>query len=267
MRKLPILLTSSLCLLYACSGVPSGVIPPDKMSKLMADVHIAEAVLDMNRSTYSNDSLRQTMKQSVFARYKVTSAEFDSSLSWYGHHIEKYMEVYDGTIDILERRLTETGNRLAADASLSIAGDSVDVWPGARYIRIGAKAPSNTVVFDYSRDHNWERGDMYTWRGKFFNTYGDSEWLIGIDYADGSSEWHNERLSGDGWREMKVQTDSLRDPVRIYGYMLMKYRPGTEVVVDSLQMVRRRLNPESYRRSYFISLRKFNEPVEIPDSL
>lgn len=267
MKKLLLIISLNVLLAISCNRVPSGVIPPDKMSRLMADVHTGEAVLEMNRTIYSNDSLRQLMKQSVLARHGVTGEEFDSSLTWYGRHIDKYMEVYDGTIEILDRRITETGNRIAADASLSIAGDSVDVWPSARYISIGPRSAAKTVIFSYSRDRNWQRGDSYTWRGKFFNTDTDGEWLLGVDYADGSSEWHSERINGDGWREIHMQTDSLRDPVRVYGYLHGKHKPSSDLRIDSIEMVRRRIVPETYRRTYFISIKKFNEPVEIADSI
>ena len=116
-----------LLLTCACSKVPGGVIPPERMAELLADFHTGEAVVDMNRTEFYTDSLRQLYKQSVYARHGVTPEEVDSSFSWYGRHMAEYMDVYDRTIEILDRRLIETGNRIAAEAALSIAGDSVDV--------------------------------------------------------------------------------------------------------------------------------------------
>lgn len=253
----------SIVFLIACNGVPSDIVQPEQMSLLMADVHTAEAVIDQNRATFYNDSLRQTFRQSVLRRHNVTGAQFDSSLAWYGRHIDRYITVYDRTIEILERRIDETGSRITADASLSIAGDSVDIWPGARFISIGPLSPTRTVTFAFNRDRNWRRGDLYTWRAKFFNNPGDDEWLIGVDYADGSTEWHTERTGGDGTREIRLQTDSTRHPVRIYGYLSTTPRGTASIRIDSMQMIRRRLNPHLYGRPYFIHINNFNNPVEV----
>lgn len=267
MRNLVKILTISLLLAVACKKVPSDVIQPDDMASLMADIHTAEAVVDMNHSSYSNDSLKLTMRQSVYMRHGVTSAEVDSSIAWYGRNIGHYMDVYDRTIEILEHRLIETGNRIAADNALSIAGDSVDVWPNARFISLNDRLPSHFVTFSFGRDPNWQRGDNYAWRAKFFNADTRMEWLMGIEYADGSIEWHNETPEGDGWKEISLQTDSTRQPTRLFGYLSGNNTRGTELRIDSVSLVRKRLDQNNYRRSYTNSIDNFNDPIEITDSI
>lgn len=98
------------------------------------------------------------------------------------------MEVYDKTIEILDHRLIETGNRIAAEAALSIAGDSVDVWPNARFITFNDIMPSRMATFSFSNDENWERGDSYTWRAKFFNNTENLCFTIVAEYTDGTVE-------------------------------------------------------------------------------
>ena len=149
-----ILIISIIATVIGCKKVPSDVIAPDDMAALMADIHTAEAVVEMNHASYNNDSLKLTMRQSVYMRHGVNSAQVDSSIAWYGRNIKYYMEVYDKTIEILEHRLIETGNRIAADNALSIAGDSVDVWPNARFISINDRLPSRMITFSFGRDPN-----------------------------------------------------------------------------------------------------------------
>lgn len=262
-KKAAIILSLALAVLApACSKVPRGIIPPHKMASLMADVHTGEAVVDNNRRMFHTDSMRQLMMQSVYARHGYTSADVDSSLAWYGRHIKLYMEVYDETIEILEQRLIESGNRVAA-ATLSMAGDSVDVWPGTRSLTFNDTRPSRFITFSFDRDHNWERGDHYTWRARFFNTPSSSQWLIGVQYADGTVETLNELIAGDGWKELKIQTDSTADPVRVFGYMYSQPKPGADMMLDSLQLVRKRLNPALYSRPYSIVKRNFYEPTDL----
>lgn len=216
------------------------------MAELMADVHMGEAVVDLNRSLFPNDSSKQLMKQSIYQKHGVTSEQVDSSFMWYGQNITYYMEVYDKTIEILEHRLIETGNRIAANASLSIAGDSVDVWPNARFISFNDRLPSRSVMFNFSRDRNWDRGDNYTWRAKFFNHEDGSRWLVGVEYADGTIEYQEQGITGSGWKEIRLVTDSLLEPVRIFGMLHGANRPGTEMRLDSIEMVRKRVDRNIY---------------------
>lgn len=251
-------------LLAACSKVPSGVIAPEEMALLMADLNTGEAVIDMNRSSYTGDSARQAFKQSIYMKHGVTSAEVDSSFSWYGRNITVYMDVCDRTIEILEQRLIEIGSRVAAEAAMSVAGDSVDVWGGPRFMRIYDRLPSRTLTFDFSRDENWERGDGYFWRVKFFNSHAKARWQMTAEYADGNVEYINRDIEGDGWQELKLMTDSTGDATRIYGALTIENRPGTTVTFDSMEVVRKRLNPATYSQRYMQkTLRRLYPEVEI----
>lgn len=262
-----ILLISLGLVAASCKSVPSDVIQPDDMAALMADIHVAEAVVDMNHISYSSDSLKLTMRESVYMRHGVDAAKVDSSIAWYGRNIKYYMEVCDKTIEILEHRLIETGNRIAADNALSIAGDSVDVWPNARFISINDRLPSKLITFSFGRDPNWQRGDTYSWRAKFFNVDNRMDWVMGMEYADGSVEWRNDTQDNDGWHELFFQTDSLREPTRLFGYLAASNRKGTEMRLDSISLVRKRINSNDYMRSFTTVIQAYNEPVEVNTDL
>ena len=234
-----------LLLTCACSKVPGGVIPPERMAELLADFHTGEAVVDMTRTEFYTDSLRQLYKQSVYARHGVTPEEVDSSFSWYGRHMAEYMDVYDRTIEILDRRLIETGNRIAAEAALSIAGDSVDVWPNARFLTFNDLMPSRTATFSFSNDENWERGDCYTWRAKFFNNTETLRFTIVAEYTDGTVDMASKSFSGEGWNELVFSSDSTRTANRIFGFIDGLSRPGTMLRADSMEMIRKRVNHEN----------------------
>ncbi len=267
MRKLlSILLPLVVCL--ACNKVPSELVQPEEMAQLMADVHTAEAVIEMNRSDYQADSLKQAFKQSVYLRHGVTSEQVDSSLAWYGRNITRYMEVYDRTIEILEHRLIESGNRVAAEAALSMAGDSVDVWNGPAHIVVNDRLPSKTVTFNFARDFNWQRGDSYTWRAKFFNNGADQRWTLVAEYADGTVEFLTQSFNGDGWKELSLLTDSLADATRVYGFLSADNRHGTSLQLDSVELVRKRVNPATYSRRYMQRrISRVLPPVEIADEV
>lgn len=256
----------------SCSKVPDYVIPPDKMASLMADIHIGESVVDLNRMDYPTDSDRMLMKQSVLIKHGVTQEQLDTSFDWYGHNISYYMDVYDKTIEILEKRISETGNRIAAEA-ISIAGDSVDVWTNAHFLVVNSLSPSQYVTFSLNRDQNWESGDSYTWRAKFTNNAGSSTWGIMADYSDGSSEFNTTELSGDGWQEIQFVSDSTKTAERIYGYIKFEPKASSTLWADSIMLVRNRLAKDKYNRHYHqkrvVPLNKTDDsqkPVEDGDS-
>lgn len=233
-----------------CHRVPSEVIQPEEMAQLMADVHTGEAVVEMNRRDYETDSAKQAFKQSVYIAHGVTAAEVDSSMVWYGRNITRYMDVYDRTIEILEHRLNEMGNRVAAEAAMSASGDSVDVWPYARYLAVSPLSPTNIITFGFGADENWQAGDVYTWRAKFFNNGAESEWKLAAAYDDGAVETVYTTNTGDGWREITLRADSSRTLVHVAGYLLADLPPNGTLRLDSIALVRKRLNPARYTERY-----------------
>lgn len=233
----------------SCSKVPSYVIQPDEMAELMADIHVGESVIDMNRLDYRDDSTKMLFKQSILAAHGVTQNDLDTSMDWYSHNISHYMDVYDKTIEILERRISETGNRIAAE-NISVAGDSVNVWSAAAMVAVSSLSPTGFITFSLQKDENWERGDSYTWRAKFANSPQESVWGIMADYADGSTEFITADIEGDGWREISFVADSTKEARRVYGYLNASARPGATLWADSIMLIRNRLQPDKYRRRY-----------------
>lgn len=233
----------------ACSRVPKGVLPKEQMAQLLADIYTADAAIEINRHKFLTDSSKLAVRQAVYDKYGVDQLTVDSSFVWYGRNMAQYMEVYDRTIEILDKRIMETGSRLAA-AALSIAGDSVDVWPGARFLLMNDRAPSQIVTFSFPRDANWEKGDYYTWRAKFFNHADEANWGMVAEYSDGTVETYHTTFHGDGWNELIFATDSTRTATRIYGYLNPKRPVGSTMMLDSIGMVRKRANRDIYSRRY-----------------
>ena len=247
--KLTRILLPLLYITAGCSKVPSYVIQPDDMAELMADIHIGESVIEVNRSAYYNDSLKQLLKQSIYEKHGVDQAKVDTSFYWYGHNIAEYMAVYDKTIEILDRRISETGNRIKAEM-VSIDGDSVDVWGGAHFLKFNDRMPSPILTFGLDKDDNMEKGDYYTWRAKFYNNPEDTKWVIAVNYADKAVEYDAANVIGDGWKELSFYTDSSRHVERISGYLVTSPKTTSSIWVDSVMLVRNRFSPEKYSQRY-----------------
>jgi len=238
--------------LCACNRVPSHIIPPDDMSEILADVHTAEAVTTIDARDYSNDSVKLALKMAVFERHGVTSEDFDSSLVWYAHNIGKYIEVYDRTLEILNERSQNVGAMLV-QAAISMAGDSVDVWPASRHLVLSPRLPSKRVGFDLPYDENWEKGDMYSFRAKVSEGVGTAfEWMFVADYDDKTVEvYETTGTTGvNGWNESTFVTDSTKQLSRLRGYFMPKSEDRSTYWIDSISLLRKRIDPSRYQMRY-----------------
>lgn len=236
-------------MLCACSPTPSGVIPPEKMSLLLADLYTGESVVDNNSRTFKNDSLKATLLISIYKRHGVDAATVDSSFMWYGQHMDIYTEVYDHTIEILEERLntaTLAADNLSTGASVAMEGDSVDVWPTIRYMRLTPDMPTEMVPFGISSDRHWERGDTYTLS---FKINGDESTpttiILAAEYYDGTTDYTGSSLRDDGWKTFTLVLDSARAASNVFGVIS---RPmGEEIsevtLIDSISLYRTRWQP------------------------
>ena len=240
----------AVSLTVACTRIPGYVVKPDKMSEVMADMHTAECVVDMNYGKYNTDSLKQVLKQSVLKKHGITTEQLDTSFMWYGMHLDKYIEVYEGAEDILKKRLEENGAIAAAAASASVSGDSVDVWTGSRIMAVSNATPSRFVVFSLKKDNNWQAGDNYVWKGKFFNNTQGGKWSIIVEYEDGDMELLNSDFNGDGWKELAFVGDSTRMATNVSGVLELNPQGATRVYVDSMQLVRGRKDPNKQGLKY-----------------
>lgn len=260
---------SILCiiLLTGCNRVPDYVIPPDDMAEVMADMHIAETVVENNYRNFNTDSAKMLVKQSILAKHGYTLEQLDTSFIWYGANLGTYSEVYDETIAILEDRIAENGAealRLLND----MKGDSLDIWTLPRFLVVTQESPSDFIKFSYNDTTAFGRGDMFTLRAKFTNVSGSPKWTLASDYTDGSFEVLSLQLSGEGWHELTFYPDSLKTPVNVYGSINFNVGRGA-MVIDSIQFLVKPLNrlsyPQRYRQRRFDFASKYPRKAENPE--
>lgn len=258
MRRYAILIVSACMLMVACSKRPGNVLSTKEMAEVLADMHVAEAVVELNPSRFSTDSMKMLLKQSVYAAHGITDEQFDTSLVWYGHNMDKYIEVLDAEIALLEKRDRAAGSMAA---SMSVAGDSVDLWPGSRYLVLSDRYPTMAVPFKITIDDNCEPGDQYTWRVKVIdNERSTINWTIAASYADSTMEILSMNTAQSGWNEATFLTDSTRILTSLRGQFVPTLQEGSKVVcVDSIQLVRKRVDatkyPQRYRQRSYKDLR------------
>ncbi len=254
MRSLRLFLPAIIALTAAisCSRVPDGVLPQEEMASLLADIYIGESVVEANTGTY-NDSLKRAFRQSIYARHNVTSADVDSSLRWYGYNMERFIDVYDRTIEILNQRSDAARDRAGAAAqtltadgtAVALEGDSVDVWNDIRFRPFSRNLPANVMPFLIKYDPNWEKGDIYTLRAKTLGNSRPVQFTAAIEYSDGTKETFSSTMQLDGWHQIRFATDTIKNAREIYGTIQYTAPTGETTYLDSISLTRTRHLPGS----------------------
>lgn len=237
----------------SCGPTPSGIIKPDKMARLMADIHIGEAVAEQNTSVFRADSMKQLLKESIYARNGVTVAEVDSSLAWYGRHTDVFVEVYQKTEQLLQSDLEKLNENAATNLEIrevvgfEAEGDSVDIWQLYRNRAFTPSMGSDRIAFEIKSDRYWDKGDRYLLRFKMLNTRHQFGATMAADYTDGTTTYVYDTPSSDGWHSLVLSLDVDKMATLVYGVISYpsdsvadKFGATLPTVVDSISLIRLR---------------------------
>lgn len=248
MRKLPIVLI--LCLaLFACKKTPDSVIGEGEMAELLADIHEADAVVELDFENYPNDSVKKVLKQSIFIKHHVSQEQFDSSLMWYGQNLDIYKDVYGEVIPILESRQKSVQQEARkAGERLLAAGDSADVWQLPHNLLFDRRLTDGMVqlAFSMQSDGESKSGDRYKWNLRLPDAKNPVDLFLGVDYADGTSEYQTKSISPEMQGEIVLQADSTRAVERVYGYLHYRMQVENTIFISGISLIRMRLNAENY---------------------
>lgn len=249
MKRLPAILALVIlsAIVWSCSS--GGVIGKEKMARILADLSIADGVVETDRHSYLTDSSKIVLRESIYAKHGVTTEQVDSSLKWYGYHMDKYVEVYDLAIGMVEKDIQTTtanaGTMRESNRSTSIyatEGDSVDLWPGQRLRLFTANMPGDFATFHLVSDRNWENGDVYTISARLSgSTSTPLRMAITAEYPDGSRDYVVGDAAGEGWQHVDLPLDPERKASIVFGYITAAPRGKEVLIADSISLVRRRV--------------------------
>lgn len=225
-----------------CSRRPAHVLSDSKTSDLLADLFIAEAFVQANPSAYHTDSARKVLRQSVLADHGVTQTDLDSTLAWYGRHIDDYVKLYDD----VEKRIAKRRDKFMAAHSATDAGGQT-LWPyspvqtlkrGAGRSQIGFSLDSTAV----------STGDRLNWNMYMRGMTKELTLVMGAEYPDGETRYLLKNVRHDGKDNIKLQIDSLQKPLRIYGYIYLDPAESARVWLDSIKIEVEPMEREEYGR-------------------
>lgn len=122
-----------LLLLFSCSSqeptsIPANILSKEKMAKLLTDVHILEASMNLNLSNEIrsvNENREETML-AVLKKDEVTREQYDESFQFYSEHPELFGEVYKLVLSNLSELQAKTANE-KAPVKDSLKKDSIKI--------------------------------------------------------------------------------------------------------------------------------------------
>ena len=254
MRGLVIIFVLSL-ILVGCKKTPDYVIGKGAMVDLMVDMYKADAILEEKEGEYHNDSMKMMLRQSVMLKHNVTQAQLDTSLIWYAHNLDVYKDIIDQLDDeykeLAKGDFTSVATVVSGEMKPSMpryraVGDTADIWGRSRTWVLLPGFVDNLITFDIKPDKENLQGDKYELAFKLTNMHNTLKTFVGVDYKDGSTSFIYRTTTRDGWNQYKLQSDSLREVKRIYGYMSYKSKPKQAMYVDSVELLRTHLDRNTY---------------------
>lgn len=246
---LHIILASGAILASAtgCSNRPDGVLSTDDMAAVLADIHEAEGVLEQDYNNYKGDSAKITLRQSVYHKHGIDAATMDTSLAWYGYHMDKYQEVYDEVIKILDKRLAgikvSPGQSVDMGSYGNVEGDSAIVWRDLQPRYFHTRLFNKYITASLSRDRYWEDGDEYELRFHSTDNREPVEVTTAILYGDDTNDMIHRQFGTTGWHSLKFTVDTAKFASKVT--FAIGYRPQSGSVtaaIDSVTLLRTR-NP------------------------
>lgn len=230
-------LTLCITLITACDNRPDEVLSENKAVDLIADLQIAEAYMDSHHSKFADNDARQSLKLAVLEKHGVTEEQLDSTLSWYGHHIDKYSELYGKVTAKLEK------DRAKINGITDGATSHSSLWPYPSMAMVSHLSPIPGLRFSISQ--SLDRGDVIEWKMNLSQNTSLYA-TLGVEYSDGARSILNRMSGGAKHLSIKLQTDSTRDVKRIFGLLNVTDTSILPLWADSIALVNTPLLPERY---------------------
>jgi len=223
----------------SCDRRPKGVLSDPEMVDLMVDMQLAEAYNDVANGYRTAEEQRRNYGAAVLRQHGVTPAQLDSTLSWYGRNIDEYQALYDKVDKELERRRKKVTGTSASDDNLD------DIWPYTQNLVFSPLAPTTSYSFTIPSPAVGA-GESVTWKMHLSSSV-SPKMMLGVDYSDGTTSLSTRNLGvGMNTVTIKLQTDTAKTVVRLYGVMRLLRRSDLPLWVDSISLVKTPFDSTSY---------------------
>lgn len=244
-----------ILIIPSCNKRPKDVLDKNQMENILVDIHIAEGIIDEYPSQYRSSEEKQRIINGVLYKNQVTKGRFDSSLVWYGAHLDQYLKIYDKVIARLGDESTKYSGALAEieKSEQTQAGDSVNIWRKSGRLILDPALLLTNRLFEVKGDTNFLVNDSLVWRMKFINLPADSIAFVrvqlGANYRIALQEFESGQPDSTGWYEISTTlSEKLSKTSSVVGSVTLINRIDsilTPVYVDSISLIRYHIKESS----------------------
>lgn len=230
---------------------PDGVIAESQMEELLYDYHLARS---MGENLPVSDNYKKALYiQSVFQKYDVTQAEFDSSMVWYTRHTDILAKIYEKINDRLKEEQASINHMVAIrdkKSPVSQPGDSVELWFMEQVSCLTNAQDNNKISFVIPADVNSQDRDALVWKASFFypskagKAMPETYMAMQMIYRNDSVITSSRKITRSGEQEIRLQSDTLGALREVRGYIYFEVGKDDYVLVHNISMKRYRVTGE-----------------------
>lgn len=214
-------------LMVSCKpSVPSEYIQKGKMENILFDYHLAKVMFEQEGK---NDSLTLlAYQESIFEKYDVTRADFDSSMVYYSRHMQLLHEIYEHLGDRLSKELVAQGGVASGMGQYGdeIAGaDTASIWKGDRSIALTPFPISNSYSFEAKADTSFHKGDriILDFDAQFIYQMGlrEATAVLSVTFMNDSVRTETVHVSSSSHFHLQIEDSGLLGIKNVRGYFLL----------------------------------------------
>lgn len=237
------LLTAFILLIVSssCLHRPDNVLSEDEMIDLMADMQLAEAYLKDGNPGNLPESIRSNLAEAVLAKHNISYCQLDSTIAWYGRHLDDYYDMQDNVDKELSKRLRKSAGN---NRDLDMSGEELWHFPSHTFIsNLGLTDGLNFSILS----PDIIKGESLKWNIRF-SSPGDIKLLLGVDYNDGTTGYTTSTPNyNDRNQSVELIVDTSKVVTRIYGNVRVNDK-RLPIWADSIRLTKLPFDSLTYYR-------------------
>ena len=222
------------------------VLSEKQMEDVLFDIHIADAAIGDNYRDFSNEGKKRELYAGVFKKHGITQEQFDTSLVWYGRHLDKYLDIYSN----LDKRYTVLADSINAKIEHqnkpAILSDSnrIYLWKRSEAFTLTPLFGKNIIDFNLDTVQLSSK-EYYEFA---FNTLGVSDSTAGpsVTFGIGFPDTvfvERKKITDNGLFTIALPpADSINNnPVHLFGSIYLPSRKeNTKIVIYNIGIYKRK---------------------------
>lgn len=243
MRKIGWIFLASIALLTSCGkSMPDEVIPPAKMESVLYDYHLVLGISSTLNAT--EEYKKQSYKNYLFKKHRITEAQFDSSMVWYTRHSQELATIYQNLDKRFSREKMTLNNQLQ-DRHIDVttqSGDTVNLWNRYPLYWLTGAPMNNNIYFDMRADSNFWAMDAFLWKADItFLKAGKVTMGLNVRFKNDSVIGNTLTITQSGTNSIYLPTDSTSEIRDINGFIHV-YKDSTfqepSVIINNLSLTK-----------------------------